>query len=914
MQEPEKIGRYKGYVVAIAVTALAVLARWSLDGFLGANLPYATYYVAVAAAAWYGRFWPGILSITLCVTAASLMTLSPRGSFQIYRVTDAIGLVLFVGSGLLILLLTDQNRRALRQAKDSARELTHQREWFHVTLRSIGDGVIATDKESRVTFLNGVAEILTGWPSSEAIGKPLAEVFVIVNEQTRSPVDDPVMKVLREGKVVGMANHVLMIGRDGSEHPIDDSAAPILNHDGTISGVVLVFRDVTEDRQAQRIMIQSEKSYRTLAESLALFVWASGQDGNTEYLNRHWQEYTGLSAEETHQGRWEEVVHPDDLERVKNGWVNALENGEEFEFEYRVLRASDKTYRWHLGRVHPVRDEQERIIRWFGTGIDIEERKRNLEALRAGEERLRLALEAGRMGTWEFDIASGSVAWSPNFEVIHAIAPGASLGTMEAYQWEIHPEDRERVLHSIRNVVENGADHHLEYRLVWPDHSIHWIEARGKPLFNASGKVTRLLGICLDTTDRKRQEEELRKALTLAEEAAQARDQFLAMLSHELRTPLSPVLLAVDDLLTTPNLDEDRRQLLTSVRQNVELEVRLIDDLLEVMRIVRGKLPFHFETADIHELIRRTIEICRGDAEAKSLTLKVQTEAPRHLVHADPARLQQVLWNLLKNAVKFTPEHGSIQIRTWIEASGDRIGVEVKDTGIGIEPSALSRIFNAFEQAEDSVTARFGGLGLGLAISKSIVEAHGGILTAWSEGKGKGTNVWFTLGLVAASPELRLDGPSTVPSPSPSTSGSASSLNLLGLRLLLVEDDPMTSRIMARLLRQNSYEVVTANTMAAALAVPADAFDLVISDIGLPDGSGLDLMCRLSPNGDIPAIALTGYGREDDINKCLKAGFVAHLTKPVDFTRLEAMIRRVAAGLHREVTEETPSQNGSDFG
>ena len=365
MPEPEKVGRFKDYGVALAVTTVTVIARWSLDGLLGDNFPFITYYMAVAVAAWYGGFGPGLMSITLCGTAASLMILSPRGSFKNDHLTDLIGLVFFLGTGLLILLIAEQNRRAIRHVQDSTRELTHQREWFQVTLRSIGDGVIATDKESRVTFLNGVAETLTGWPSREAVGKPLTEIFRIVNEATRLPVDNPVANVLRVGKVVGMANHTLLIERDGSEHPIDDSAAPILNDDGTIGGVVLVFRDVTEERQAQRIILQSEKSYRTLAEGLTLFVWSSGADGKTEYLNRHWQEYTGLSAEETRQGRWAEVIHPDDLANVRNGWRNAIEKGEVFEFEYRVLRDSDQIYRWHLGRVHPVRDEEGMIIRWF---------------------------------------------------------------------------------------------------------------------------------------------------------------------------------------------------------------------------------------------------------------------------------------------------------------------------------------------------------------------------------------------------------------------------------------------------------------------------------------------------------------------------------------------------------------------
>lgn len=884
-------GGMKAYAAAFGFAILSVAFRRALDLPLGNGLPYVTHFAAVAAAAWYGGIGPGILALVVCGAASTFFHLAPRGTLWIDREADALGLGLFLVTGFFIVWIAEQTRRTQARAEESAQEALRQREWLKVTLRSIGDAVIATDEQARVTFLNGVAEALTGWTTAEAAGRPLGDVFVIFNEMTGKPVDDPVAKVLAEGKVVGLANHTILRSKDGQEYPIDDSAAPIRDDDGSIRGVVLVFRDVTEERRAQQIVARSEASYRALADGLGLIVWSCNREGQLEYLNKHWAEYTGLGKGTNEARRWMEVIHPDDIEPVSRAWAEALKTGSPYEFEYRIRRESDRSYRWHLGRVRPIHDEQGRVIRWFGTGIDIEDRKHTLEALQAGEERLRLALEAGRMGTWDFDIAAGLVKWSTGLELIHGLAPGTFPGTFEAYQRDIRPEDIGRVLNSIHNAVEKGHEHHLEYRIVWPDQTIHWIEARGKPIVDSTGKVSRLLGICMDVTARKRQEEELRNALGLAEEAARARDQFLAMLSHELRTPLSPVLLAADELLSFPDLDHERRELLTAIHQNVELEVRLIDDLLDVMRIVRGKLPFRFETADLHELMRRTLDICRADAEAKSLTLSYEPEADRHLVLADPARLQQVLWNLVKNAVKFTPKGGIIRVRNWIEQGGDRIGVEVKDTGIGIDPPALTRIFNAFEQEEDSVTARFGGLGLGLAICKSIVEAHGGNLAAWSEGKGKGTTVWFTIPLYVAPADAGNAGQAASPSPSAATEP----FKTRGLRLLLVEDDPMTARIMAKLLRRNGYEVITANTIAVAAAVPIDSFDLMISDIGLPDGNGLELMQALMEHRQVPAIALTGYGREDDVRKCLAAGFVAHLTKPVDFARLDAMIRRVAA-------------------
>ena len=640
---------------------------------------------------------------------------------------------------------------------------------------------------------------------------------------------------------------------------------------------------VRRDRRARRALAESEAAYRILSDGVDQLVWAAGPEGVTD-ANRHWFEYTGLTPAQTVGDGWIAALHPDDAAAARSCWESAVSSGGGFDVDYRFRRGSDGSYRRHVGRVRPVLEGGPGVTRWVGTAVDAEDRGRSVETLRADEERLRLALDAGRMGTWDYDVGAETVACSPSLEAIHGRLPGTFPGTFEAYQGDIHPDDREGFVRAVRRAVASALPHYAEYRLVWPDGSVHWVEDRGKPFVDASGRVERVTGVCVDVTERKRVEGDLRRALALAEDAGRAKDKFLAMLSHELRTPLAPVLLAAEEMLADPDVLEHHRESLALVRQNVELEVRLIDDLLDVTRVVHGKLQYRFEVVDAHSLLRRTVDVCRGDVDAKRIDLVLDTVAAEHHVLADPARLQQVLWNLVKNAVKFTPAGGLVRVRTWDEGTPSRLTVEVSDTGLGIDPAVLPRIFNAFEQAEDTADGRFGGLGLGLAISRAIVTAHGGELTAESRGRNQGAT--FRVSLPTAAPADGA-GPDGVGRPHADAPARP-------LRILLVEDDPMTARIMARLLRNNGYEVTTANTLAAARAVSTDGVDLLVSDLGLPDGSGLDLMRSLAPRG-VPGIALTGFGMEEDVRNCRDAGFIAHLTKPVDFARLDAMIRKVAS-------------------
>jgi len=364
--------------------------------------------------------------------------------------------------------------------------------------------------------------------------------------------------------------------------------------------------------------------------------------------------------------------------------------------------------------------------------------------------------------------------------------------------------------------------------------------------------------------------------------ADHAKDEFLAMLSHELRTPLNPVMATVQLMEMDPSLPPDLRESVAMIRRNVELEVRLIDDLLDLTKISRGKVDLRREPLDAHAAIKGALDINQGEIAAKQLVVSLSLWAERFHVFADPARLQQVFWNLLKNAVKFTPRFGRIDIRSANEDG--RLRVRVSDTGIGIDAAALPKLFNAFQQADRTITRRFGGLGLGLAISKALVEMHDGTLVAASEGDGKGAT--FTL-------ELPTTAVASAPAARRGLSQRTASADGGGrCRILLVDDHADTLDVMTRVLRGCGHVVRTAGSVREALAAAAsgEAFDLLISDIGLPDGSGLELMAELRRAHRVAGIALSGYGTDDDLRRSREAGFAEHLTKPVDVRRLEEVI------------------------
>jgi signal transduction histidine kinase/CheY-like chemotaxis protein len=406
------------------------------------------------------------------------------------------------------------------------------------------------------------------------------------------------------------------------------------------------------------------------------------------------------------------------------------------------------------------------------------------------------------------------------------------------------------------------------------------------PVPGSMGATSLVGAVVVEITDRKHLEEQLRVSERAAAEANRAKDHFLAVLSHELRTPLTPVVAAAGLLEEDPRLPADAQEDMAMIRRNIGMETRLINDLLDVTRIARGKLEMEFTQVDLGTVIRQAGEICAPDFGNKSLQLRLSV-ADGLVVNGDAARLQQVIWNLLNNAVKFTPAGGRIRITA--RALGDVAEIKVTDTGVGITSEAIGRIFAAFEQQDRGVTRHFGGLGLGLAICRAIVERHGGRISAASRGPGKGATLTVRLPLVHA-PSSRPQRPET---PAVHKAGPA----LQGLKVLLVEDHADTAMLVSRVLRRRGYEVEMASDVASALVKAQDReIDLLISDIGLPDGSGLDLMRQLQHGRAIPGIAVSGYAQESDLQKSREAGFSEHLVKPIDVDGLEAAIVRIGIG------------------
>lgn len=398
------------------------------------------------------------------------------------------------------------------------------------------------------------------------------------------------------------------------------------------------------------------------------------------------------------------------------------------------------------------------------------------------------------------------------------------------------------------------------------------------------GDIVGYSQIVRDATHARMAADALELAKEQAETANRAKDHFLAVLSHELRTPLTPILAAVRLIQLRDDVSPAMWESLELIRRNVELEARLIDDLLDLTRIARGKLSLNFEPVRLDELVDRALAMSQADIDAKQLHLSVERRARRTLVSGDAARVQQIIWNIVKNAVKFTPLGGSIHVAL-DNPSEDSVVVDITDSGIGISAEALPRIFSAFEQADDSIRRSFGGLGLGLAIANTLAQKHGGVLQVSSEGHGKGARFSMTLPLMEESGR-----PAPEPSRVPAQQQAAR-----GLSLLLVEDNEDTAAAMASLLEILGHEVERAASVREARErIRAGRFDVLISDIGLPDGSGFEVVGEWKAyQHRAPSIAITGYGMEEDVRRSHEAGFTDHLTKPLSFDRLEQLLAQL---------------------
>jgi len=533
------------------------------------------------------------------------------------------------------------------------------------------------------------------------------------------------------------------------------------------------------------------------------------------------------------------------------------------------------SFAMYFPQTHEVNDQDIRMVEMATRTAAIAiERERQHRALRESEARYRALMEQASEGIFvsEPDGRHTMVNAAGQRMLGYTSEELLKLRIQDHYLLGEYAADES----ALRN-LEPGKSLRIERKMRRKDGSTFDVEASVSVL--PSGLIHRSLR---DVTERKNAEAALLDAKESAEAASRSKDRFLAVLSHELRTPLTPVLMAVTALDSDPDLSHDLKQDIQMIRRNVELETKLIDDLLDLSRITSGKLRLRPEAVKLNDVIRQVCGICRSQILEKGIRLHCDLGSEEDRVMADPARFQQVLWNVLKNAAKFTPESGSIFVTT-ARVAGNRWRIQVRDTGLGIAAEILPRGFDAFEQGDPKITRQFGGLGLGLAISKAIVDLHQGSISVSSDGVGRGSV--FSIEMPCAMKQESARGPEAP------LDGEAAPEQM---RLLVVEDHVDTARTLGRMLSRRGYVVKTAGDVASALKLASsESFDLIISDLGLPDATGYELMKTVRSFSSVKGIAMSGFGMDEDIRKSREAGFEEHLVKPVDIPRLQQAIRRL---------------------
>ncbi|MDZ8056573.1 MAG: PAS domain S-box protein [Aulosira sp. ZfuVER01] len=922
-------------------------------------------------------------------------------------------------------------KQAEAEREQLLQTLAEERARFEAVLRQMPEGVIVADAASgKMILANEQTNQILRYAFELNI--ELEEYDQIVpfhayhpDGRIYTPDDYPLARSLSTGEIV---NHEEMEIRyqDGSQILIEASSLPIFDEQGQITSAVVLMQDITERKQIEQALRSSETLYRTLSEVVPDFIWSCDENGQADFVNPRWIEYTGLTLEELNAGGLAQVNHPEDFPRLMEQWEIAKQKGELFEAEFRYRR-KDGAYRWFMGRAVPIKDDNGKITSWIGTSTDIHDRKQAEIALRESEEQFRRLANAMPQIVWTtnangevdyvsqqwFDYAGLTLEQTQDqtqyLQVIHpddvsqlyaqwsAAIESASLYQTEVrikraadgkYRWfltravpvkteageiiawygtstDIHDRkqaevEREQLLareqsanETLRRFIEHtpvavvmldremrylfasqrwmreyasgytdlkglshyevmsdtperwrqihqrclaGAterceeDYYLRY-----DGSAQWLYWEILPWYASAGEIGGIIIFAENITERKQAAQERQNLLEReqaareqAETANRIKDEFLAVLSHELRSPMNPIL-GWAKLLQTGKLDEARtKQAIATIERNAKLQSELIEDLLDVSRILRGKLSLTVSPINLALTIQAAIETVRLAAEAKSIQIETRLDPGLRMVLGDSTRLQQVVWNLLSNAVKFTPPQGRVEVQ--LEQVGNQAQITVSDTGIGITPKFLPHVFEYFRQEDGATTRKFGGLGLGLAIVRHLVELHGGTVKAESRGEDLGATFTVRLPLILTQPKVNMDLQLSEPS-----------LDLQGIQVLVVDDDTDTRDLVTFVLQQVGARVIAVSSASEAItALTQSCCDVLLSDIGMPEMDGYMLMRQIKAlpslqGGQIKAIALTAYAGDFNQQQALQAGFQRHIAKPIEPEQLIKAIVQVLA-------------------
>ncbi len=888
------------YGLAAGLTLLLLWIRLAPMGYKVGDPPALIFFlIPVVISAYLGGAGPGLLATILGAVCTDYFLLPPTHSFRMARSLSLMQWSALIGEGVLISLLMEAIHRSRRRAQLSRIEQT-------VTLSSIGDGVITTDRQGRVIFMNPEAERLTGWKDLEAVGQDLATVFRIINETTGEAVESPAQKTLRLGSVTGLANHTLLLSRDGRAIPISDSASPIRSPEGTLRGMVLVFRDATEERtteSALRDQVALRENLANIASTApgVIYSFRLKPDGSTcfPYASAKITELCGLTPEQLAEDAAPvfAIMHPEDVDRVRVAIEESARTLSAWHDEFRVQnpRRGDV---WVEARSVPQRESDGGTL-WQGFIADVTERKQaedrvrenerrrkqTEEALYSSQSQLTAALEAGGMGTWRADLLTNKIWLDETSRKLWGIERGAAEEFDLEELWAgIHPDDASRVTTTREALFRHGMETVAECRIVHPDGKVVWIALRGRLERDESGTPLRQTGVIMDITERKRLEE-----ARIRSQKLESLGTLAGGIAHDFNNILLAIngnaTMAIDDLPPDHEAQHNLREIRKAGRRATEL-------VRQILAFSRPG-PAEKNVTALEPVVREALKLVRATLPA---TIRVETHLAAELPPVEVAdnQIYQVIVNLATNASHaIGTRPGLIEVRLEAcEVKGDLaaatpglkegpyVVLSVRDDGCGMDAATLSCIFDPFFTTKPQGQ----GTGLGLSLVHGIIKSHGGAISVQSRpGEGAEFRLWFPAPATPAFESM--------------ASQKQPDSRQVPLRIMYVDDESALVSLLSRVLDRMGHRVTAFTDPRMALRAFTENprnFDVVVTDLAMPHISGLDLARQLrAVRGDLPLVLTSGYVRPGDQRLAAEYGISAIILKPDTVEDLGHVLDRI---------------------
>ncbi|HZQ71724.1 MAG TPA: PAS domain-containing protein [Burkholderiales bacterium] len=858
---------WAGYAVALLAVAAALALRGVLDPLVGRGAATTTIYGAIAIAVWFGGFGPGLLAAVAGYLASNWFFIEPRGSISIDNPRELGQLIGYGFSAALIIGLGGAMHAARRRAEAAAGALATSEERFRAFMQHTPDSVLMKDEAGRYVFLNSAAEKLVGAHGEAWRGRTDLELL-----------PEPVARVIRrrDEEVLGAdapRSYDLTLPGDGAqgERHIRSTKFPLRDNTGR-RFIGSISSDVTEKKRAERALEEARQQLLTVTDTMSAAVTRCSRDLRYLWASRQYAQWLGLSQDQVTGKPIRDVIGEQALSEI-HPYIERVLAGETVRYEASV-QFSGIGARWISAAYAPTRDARGAIDGWVALVNDIEERKRSEEALRQAQERLRIIMDTVPAAiVWtdrDLRLRWANANYARWFGLAPERLPGMPIGQL------VGPQGMAAIKPYVERVLR-GEQVHYERLADLPALGGRWIASVFTPTLDEDGKIDGWVAIASDIHDRKIAEEALR-------EADRRKDEFLAILAHELRNPLAPIRNSVAILARKGAADPELAWSRGVIERQVAQMTRLIDDLLDIERISRGKLLLRKELVALERVVDLAMETARPHLNAAGHRVSVVLPSEPVTLDADPARLAQVFSNLLINAAKYTEPGGAISVSAEVE--GGNAVVSVEDNGIGFGPELASQLFKPFSQLAAGAARSVGGLGIGLSLVQGLVALHAGSVAAHSDGAGRGSRFSVTLPLAGRDELL---GASKKPRPGETASA--------GVPILVADDNKDAADSLSRLLQIYGHRVRVAYDGAAALELAEEAKPRVaVLDIGMPGINGYDVArdVRARYGKDVLLIALTGWGQEADRRRSREAGFDYHLTKPVEPNELVELIAQLA--------------------